>query len=344
MSGRGTIRRTEISGAPAPHPRQPGRNKPFRRVAAAIVGAVIAVSLPLAPAGANGGLTADEQAAFASHEKRKRAVTPRGLSGVPKPEFAILGNPQLQIRPPGRPAASPPTPAAYVPPALHDPRVRQPSLPAGAATTTVAHARRIDDLIRRAGIDPARVLGHAGTVQGQGQGGPYVPLNRSQVALLRGGQATVVGGLASRPDRLLALVRKLPLIAPVKDIATSSTFGARRDPFTDGWAFHGGVDMVGPVNAPVSGTAPGVVAYAGWHDSYGRLVEIEHEFGISTRYAHLNQISVRQGQRVQAGQRVGGIGSTGRSTGPHLHYEVLVDGRQVDPQPFLDTGRDIHGN
>lgn len=314
----------------------------FRRVAAAVVGAVIAASLPCGPAGANGGLSAEEQAAFASHERKKRAVAPRGLSGVPKPEFAILGNPRLQARAPARPAVSATTPTPYVPLAPRDPRVRQAPPSASAATTTVAHARRIDDLIRRAGIDPARVLGHAGTVQGQG--GPYVPLNRSQVALLRGGQATVVGGLASRPDRLLALVRKLPLIAPVKDIATSSTFGARRDPFTDGWAFHGGVDMVGPVNAPVSGTAPGVVAFAGWHDSYGRLVEIEHEFGISTRYAHLNQISVRQGQRVQAGQRVGGIGSTGRSTGPHLHYEVLVDGRQVDPQPFLDTGRDIHGN
>lgn len=340
MSGRGTIRRHLFSGAAAPGSRRTDRHPWLRRLAVAFACTIAAGALSGASQAA-GGLNPDELAAFETYKKQKRAVAARTQPAPAGPGFVVLGDPRLQPRPPARPAPTAATP--YRPLVLPNTPPRPPAAAApsaAAATRTVAHARRIDDLMRRVGIDPARVLAQSGTA---GQGGPYVPLSRNQVAMLRGGQSTVVGGLASRPDHLLALVRKLPLITPVKDTTTSSTFGARRDPFTDGWAFHGGVDMAGPVNAAVLGTAPGVVAFAGWHDSYGRMVEIEHAFGISTRYAHLNTLAVRQGQRVQAGQRVGGLGSTGRSTGPHLHYEVLVDGRQVDPQPFLDTGRDIHG-
>jgi murein DD-endopeptidase MepM/ murein hydrolase activator NlpD len=317
-----------------------------RRVLLSAASAALVLTLASGAGAAGGGLNADELAAFADYTKQKRAAAVSKRRGAAKPEFVILGDPRIVLQPPSRQAA-PPTP--YRPLALPNPRPQpQPPAPASQparsanASATVAHARSIDNLIRRVGIDPARVLVNPGAA-GRGQGGPYVPLNRSQVALLRGGQSAVVGGLVSRPDRLLALVRKLPLTEPVKDATPSSSFGARRDPFTEGWAFHSGIDMPGPVNSAVLSTAPGVVTFAGWHDSYGRLVEIEHDFGISTRYAHLNTIAVRRGQRVQTRQRVGGLGTTGRSTGPHLHYEVLVDGRQVDPQPFLDTGRDIHG-
>lgn len=293
-----------------------------------------------APQAAASGLDAREAAAFADYNARRAAVA---RAGIPVPVFEILGDPRLQ-----RPIRTPAAAAAAKPQLLPDPprwepaRAARPPAPAATGSIAVAHARRIDDLIRKVGIDPARVLSHP-ALKVYGQGGPFVPLNRSQVSLLQGGHG-VVGGLASRPDRLQLLVRQLPLTAPVKETAVSSSFGARRDPFTDSWAFHGGLDMPGPVNAPVLGTAPGTVVFAGWHDSYGRMVEVEHDLGISTRYAHLASLAVRRGQRVQAGQRIGGLGSTGRSTGPHLHYEVLVDGRQVDPQPFLDTGRDIHGN
>ena len=112
----------------------------------------------------------------------------------------------------------------------------------------------------------------------------------------------------------------------------------RFDPFTRRPAFHSGLDFAGSTNSPIYATAPGVVSFTGVRSGYGNTIEIDHGRGFKTRYAHLQAIGVRPGQRVVVGTRIGGMGSTGRSTGPHLHYEVWVNGRAQNPSRFLKAG------
>jgi murein DD-endopeptidase MepM/ murein hydrolase activator NlpD len=113
----------------------------------------------------------------------------------------------------------------------------------------------------------------------------------------------------------------------------------RRDPFNGGDAMHYGVDFGAALRTPVHATAPGVVSFAGWGGDYGNLVEIDHGLGIRTRYGHLSRIDVRQGESVGARARVGLLGSTGRSTGPHLHYEVIFEEENLDPLRFIEARR-----
>jgi murein DD-endopeptidase MepM/ murein hydrolase activator NlpD len=108
------------------------------------------------------------------------------------------------------------------------------------------------------------------------------------------------------------------------------------DPFGRGAAMHAGIDLAGPVGTPIYATADGTVSMAGWHNGgYGNLIRLDHGRGIETRYGHLHNMTVRQGERVKRGQMIGRMGSTGRSTGSHLHYEVRIDGRAVNPVPFM---------
>ncbi len=130
----------------------------------------------------------------------------------------------------------------------------------------------------------------------------------------------------------------IPSAKPVTlNISLSSGFGVRSDPFRGGAAMHAGVDIPGPIGTPVYATADGIVGRAGWVGGYGNLIELEHGEGIQTRYGHLSQIIAQPGSRVTRGQLIGMMGSTGRSTGSHLHYEVRLDGRAVNPIPFLRT-------
>jgi murein DD-endopeptidase MepM/ murein hydrolase activator NlpD len=130
----------------------------------------------------------------------------------------------------------------------------------------------------------------------------------------------------------------LPLARPTSNTSQASGFGVRVDPFTGRPAFHPGLDFAGPIMTPVYSTAPGVVSFTGVRNGYGNTIEIDHGHGFKTRFAHLAAISVSVGQRVGIHQRLGGIGSTGRSTGPHLHYEVWVDGRPQNPERFVRAG------
>ena len=104
---------------------------------------------------------------------------------------------------------------------------------------------------------------------------------------------------------------------------------------------HEGVDMAGPIGTPVYAPADGVVIFAGWASGYGRLIKVQHEFGIETRYGHLNEIDVQVGQRVSQGEEIGGMGNSGRSTGSHLHYEIRVDGEPVNPMIYIGAGNDV---
>jgi len=169
----------------------------------------------------------------------------------------------------------------------------------------------------------------------EGQGGPFIPESGLREPNLHGD--------VQRWDRLRRALQVLPLAAPLKDYEVTSKFGKRRDPINRRRAMHAGIDLKAPVRSPVLSTAPGRVVYAGRKGGYGRMVEIDHGLGVHTRYGHLAVIHVREGQQVGPGSRIGLLGSTGRSTGPHLHYEVVVDGRARNPQPFLKAGVKLRG-
>ena len=123
--------------------------------------------------------------------------------------------------------------------------------------------------------------------------------------------------------------------SPVPGAWMSSTFGLRSDPFTGRTAFHSGIDFAAPAGAQARAVAPGVVTWAGLRSGYGQLVEINHGNGYVTRYAHNSMVLVKVGDKVGKGQAISRVGSTGRSTGPHLHFEVLKNGRAIDPQKFV---------
>jgi murein DD-endopeptidase MepM/ murein hydrolase activator NlpD len=136
----------------------------------------------------------------------------------------------------------------------------------------------------------------------------------------------------------------VPVRKPVTgDIDVSSPFGVRVDPFLRVAAMHTGIDFRGDMGEPVHATAAGTVSSAGWSGGYGKMVEVDHGNGLATRYGHLSEIEVRVGDIIRIGQVVGRLGSTGRSTGPHLHYETRVDGEAVNPDKFLAAGDKLFG-
>lgn len=206
-----------------------------------------------------------------------------------------------------------------------------------SVTRIGAAARRrtaqIRGLIEEAGLSPERFLAKPNTPSGAG--GPFVPLPEGQdgafgraVAALRGAVAT-----ASRLDDVLG---RLPLAVPLPGRPeVTSPFGARLDPFLGRPALHTGVDLHEGFGVDIHATAAGRVIFAGTAGGYGNMVEVDHGSGLTTRYAHMGQIGVVEGQPVTRGSVLGLVGATGRATGPHLHYEVRVDGDPVDPTPFL---------
>jgi murein DD-endopeptidase MepM/ murein hydrolase activator NlpD len=140
-------------------------------------------------------------------------------------------------------------------------------------------------------------------------------------------------------DMIEQTVISIPSMQPVEKVAFTSQFGVRADPFRGTAAMHAGVDIPGAIGTPIYATADGVVSHAGRQGGYGNLVQLNHGRGIETRYGHLSKILVADNTRVHRGQIIGLMGSTGRSTGSHLHYEVRIDGRAVNPIPFLQTGQ-----
>lgn len=174
-----------------------------------------------------------------------------------------------------------------------------------------------------------------------GQGGPFIPADGAGGASKF---AEEVKGLDEALDyfnRARRAARRLPLANPADGSDISSTFGPRRDPLLGTAAFHSGMDFRGATGSPVKVTAAGKVVSAGRNGGYGNMVEIDHGNGLRTRYAHMSQILVSEGEEVTTGTVIGLVGSTGRSTGPHLHYEVRKDGDAVDPAAFIRAGRKI---
>lgn len=132
-------------------------------------------------------------------------------------------------------------------------------------------------------------------------------------------------------------VISIPSIKPISSFTFTSAFGVRSDPFRGDPTMHAGIDLASPTGTPIYATADGIVGRAEWFGGYGNMVDIEHGKGIATRYGHMSRIVARPGERVKRGDLIGYVGSTGRSTGSHLHYEVRIDGRAVNPIPFLQS-------
>jgi murein DD-endopeptidase MepM/ murein hydrolase activator NlpD len=170
-------------------------------------------------------------------------------------------------------------------------------------------------------------------------GGPYVPVKLPGDAGPFERQLYRINVTRAQVDRLNRTLALVPYRKPViGEVEFTSGFGVRSDPFLGRPAMHTGLDFRAATGDPVRATANGKVVSSGWAGGYGRMVEVDHGNGLSTRYGHLSEIGVKVGDSVRIGQVIGTVGSTGRSTGPHLHYETRIDGEAVDPQKFLRAG------
>jgi murein DD-endopeptidase MepM/ murein hydrolase activator NlpD len=172
-----------------------------------------------------------------------------------------------------------------------------------------------------------------------GVGGPFVQFEpETPEDELFMNAALAVGNRMDQLANLQKVINRLPFGEPTENYYVSSKFGKRKDPFNGKWSFHSGADLAAPMKTPIYATAPGVVSHAGWTGGYGKMVEIDHGDGLKTRYGHLMKVLVKKGQKVKYQDIVALMGSTGRSTGSHVHYEVLVNGKQVDPIKFIKAG------
>ena len=169
-------------------------------------------------------------------------------------------------------------------------------------------------------------------------GGPLVTIDK---AALFDAKVKELDQALTALEAIKKEAQKLPIANPAPGLTITSTFGIRRDPILRQPAFHSGMDFRAPVGTHVQATAPGTVVRAGRNGGYGRMVEIDHGNGFSTRYAHLSRIVVKPGQKIRTGDVVGESGSTGRSTGPHIHYEVRRNGDAVDPLRLLKAGKTV---
>ena len=251
---------------------------------------------------------------------------------------------QTQQSPPpvaeAQPEPASPAPTVAAPPAHAPATAPQAAAPTAPATATAPQAAapaaaivgarsgglaQFERVLGSAGVDVAHLFAQYGVRTGEG--GPFIPAPRGQV------RDTTLS-----PEKLAALhslIKALPVSAPLVSYELGSPFGVRGDPINGHSAYHTGIDLLAPYMTPVYATAAGVVSYSGYRDDYGKVVEIDHGNGISTRYAHLHRAIVSVGQRVAAQTQIGFLGSTGRATGPHVHYEVLVNGEPQDPEKFL---------
>lgn len=199
----------------------------------------------------------------------------------------------------------------------------------------LGRAAALEDLFSQTGMDLNMLIARASEAE-LGQGGPF------ELASTDDGAAAASEGITDEIKRLAALqmlARSLPLGSPIDHYNLTSAFGKRSDPITGELAFHGGLDFGAAPNSKIMATAPGRVIHAGPLGPYGNTVEIDHGMGITTRFGHMKNVAVQVGQEVRFRDEIGVIGSTGRSTGRHLHYEIRLDGDAYDPAKFVDTGR-----
>jgi murein DD-endopeptidase MepM/ murein hydrolase activator NlpD len=214
---------------------------------------------------------------------------------------------------------------------------------AGAAEVSAEAKRRaeaIAELARRgigefervlasAGVNVVRLFSQFGV--SRAKGGPFIPPTKANPP-----DGDVLAGTIAG---IRGLAKTLPLSTPLERYQVGSRFGPRRDPFNGRSAVHTGLDFDAAYMTPIYATAPGIVTYAGYRGAYGKAVEIDHGNGIATLYGHMHRYTVSVGQRVEAHTQIGLLGSTGRASGPHVHYEVIVNGQPQDPEKFIELAR-----
>jgi murein DD-endopeptidase MepM/ murein hydrolase activator NlpD len=201
-------------------------------------------------------------------------------------------------------------------------------------------ARRMRGILADLGVDLSKI---APAPPARAVGGPFVAAGAASVSHFDR-QLYRIRAARGQVDRLTRALSAVPIRKPMTgELEATSGFGVRTDPFIRAPAMHTGLDFRAEIGEPARATAAGTVTIAGWNGGYGKMVEVDHGNGFATRYGHLSAIDVEVGQAVRIGQVVGRVGTTGRSTGPHLHYETRVDGDAVDPRKFLRAGVRLGG-
>jgi murein DD-endopeptidase MepM/ murein hydrolase activator NlpD len=176
-----------------------------------------------------------------------------------------------------------------------------------------------------------------------GRGGPFIaaPLDGMLAVPDDFNPVSLFNSHADRLDNLASVMKSLPLASPLADYEVTSPFGARNDPINALTGIHEGLDMGASTGTPVLASGDGQVVWAGWRDRYGNLVEIDHGNGLRTRYGHLSKVMVMVGAKVARGSVIGLVGETGRTTGPHLHYEVRMGEQATNPMKFIVAGQNV---
>jgi murein DD-endopeptidase MepM/ murein hydrolase activator NlpD len=220
-------------------------------------------------------------------------------------------------------------------------RVERGQIAALGEVTTAAHGaeQRYTTVVARTGLSAQDLVAPAAK---GGVGGPFIAASIDANAPAFDKALAHAEHEVALADRLRRLMPFMPVRRPLfGEVGVSSPFGYRPDPFLGRPALHPGVDLVQPYGSEIRATAAGKVVHAGPMGGYGNMVEIDHGNGLATRYGHMAEVLVEEGAEVKVGDVLGRLGSTGRSTGPHLHYEVRIDGEPVDPERFLHAGDDI---
>jgi murein DD-endopeptidase MepM/ murein hydrolase activator NlpD len=213
-----------------------------------------------------------------------------------------------------------------------------------ATDRAAGSVEKVEKIVAMTGLNVDKLLSRIDS-EGMGQGGPFIAASAGAPATDELDETMAqLDSSMTRWQSLREVLGAIPLSLPVDYYRLTSTFGVRTDPVNKRRAMHTGLDMAAAINTPVYAPAPGTVVYAGVKGRYGNVVEIDHGYGIITRFAHLNRILVEVGDVVGHRQRIALVGSTGRSTGPHLHYEVRFDGRPMDPMKFIKAGRYVFKN
>jgi murein DD-endopeptidase MepM/ murein hydrolase activator NlpD len=215
--------------------------------------------------------------------------------------------------------------------------VRQIQFAENMTKVAVARTSKAEAAIRQFGLNPDVLARQARNAQG----GVFEPFFGSAKKDVRDPRFLKLAASLSRMDAMERALAAIPTSMPAAVMMMSSGFGFRSDPFTGGGAMHAGLDFKGSVGTPILSAAEGRVTFAGFNGGYGKTVEITHANGLLTRYAHLSGLNVARGQMVKRGLQIGRMGSTGRSTGSHLHFEVRLNGQAINPRKFLEANPDV---
>ena len=215
---------------------------------------------------------------------------------------------------------------------------RQEAFSARLLAAVNGRAAKAEGAVAKLGLDPQSLVRNAAA----GRGGPFIPYHGriGRAGALGKSFATLEGALF-RMEVLERTLVAIPSGQPANVLMLSSSFGYRSDPFTGAGAMHAGLDFPGPIGTPIVAAAPGKVVFVGQKSGYGNVVEVDHGQGILTRYAHLSGFTSHVGAQVAAGEQIAKMGSTGRSTGSHLHFEVRLNGVAVNPRRFLEAKADV---